>query len=164
MTAAELIVEQSLDEAARLTLGELQHVLALSQKLTPVQIAKKLSKTYPSITPRKVRYALKKVHRYNKSMEAPKEGAQAVIESVLVSEQVHDLALDFVENGLGRYRFPDNWIGLGPARIERVRQWLESVDTEASPAEIATILDGMAEEGVQWTTPLIFKTKKLPKS
>lgn len=90
--------------------------------------------------------------------------ARQIIETVLVSEQIQDMALNFVEHALGTNRFPDNWMGLAEGKITRVQQWLDEVQSDACAAEIVTVLNRMAEEGVRWKPPLFFKTAKLPKA
>lgn len=58
---------------------------------------------------------------------------------------VEDLALEFMETEVGRFDWIHNWpkvkaTGTAP---QRIKQWLEAMNVEASPDEIIEYLDNL---------------------
>jgi hypothetical protein len=75
-------------------------------------------------------------------------------EDVEVEENVQDLAMDFVEEELGRYYFLDNWEfskRSGDA-LPRIERWLASIDQDPALAKsVYTALEGFHSKNYNWT-------------
>lgn len=68
-------------------------------------------------------------------------------------DDVEDIALDYVELGLGRFYFPQNWDEL-QNKVEHVRKWMRSVgDDPALAEEVVAKVDALRKSEQRWRLP-----------
>jgi len=60
-----------------------------------------------------------------------------------------DAALDYAEQVVGRWHFPDNWRRF-PEKENRVKLWLSDRGYTVSPADVIAYLDWIATTGQKW--------------
>ena len=73
----------------------------------------------------------------------------------LPNPEIDDLALDFVENRLGRYHFQQNWARLKRARgaLSSVEKWLLEKGLDTGLAfSIVCVIDDLSKRRFKWTT------------
>jgi len=68
-------------------------------------------------------------------------------------EKIEDLALTYVEVGLGRVFFPENWDNV-KNKVEHVKQWLASIGDDESLAEkVSQKVSELRKSDMRWRYP-----------
>jgi hypothetical protein len=65
-----------------------------------------------------------------------------------IHSDVEDLALEFLENEVGRFDWSRNWpkIKASGSAHQKVQEWLNALNSDANPNEIISYLDKMLIE------------------